>query len=977
MLRCMCHRLLFLTLLSSLTGAAWLGAVSPPCMPCAGVRVEDPLAVLPALAAEPALTEDARLYVSWEVPVDVAASPAAARALEPTGVTPWMRLIFRSPAPITSQAQRLKGELESAAELARGVGPRTHFQIVWQPESGEADAVQYGFLLKRAAVAVTGAQPQARIITQALAADPTYLEALYGEGVAAYVDGVAFAPAEAAALASTLAKLTELDPGRPAVLDGLPFPANPFESLAESARAAASGFALVLFAGAPAEPAALAPLKVLANEMKGDLSLDPTSTPTGAGEAWTFVRGEDLSLRTIVRLPSSPPRIALRFPDPQLVRPARVDLTNGKIVQLAAVERNEQLTAVGISTGGGQSVALVHLDRTKAEEVKGVAEKVTVASERDMPVEEILRRLQAVEDAQARRLHHFQAINSTSLRFQAAQGLQSVEATFEGELFVRQGQPFDWAWQTFYLNGVKWRGKSIPEIPLVQPERAAAVPLEIALTKDYTYRLRGTDTIDGRNCWVVDFEPLGAVAPGHTLYRGSVWVDRELYVRVRTRTLQLGLVGDILSNEETFHYTPIDEAGRPAAWSLESYFMPLETTGQQILSVVNTATVVEKATHLTKVVVNGPDFDQRRDQVMASPSTMVRDTPQGMRYLVKEPTTGERRVKPDFDQDRLFAIAGVFWERSLDYPLPLLGVNYFSLNFRGHKRQLNAFFGGALGIVNYADPRFLGSKFDLGFDAFALAVAFGDKAFANGKEDPGQEIKSRTARFTLNLGHPLGSFGKLELSYRLQSNRYQHADDTAADFALPSNHLEHRLGAELKFSRSGYRVSVEGAYHRRSQWDAWGFAGNPDYDPDKRDYLTWNGALSKNWYFSKFRKLGAEIDYLSGSDLDRFSKYQFGSFGGSRVHGYSSDRIRASEVWGSHLSYGFELGQLLRLDAVGDVAWATDEATGLDRELLGGVGLSGSFMGPWETLVNLDVGTPVAGPDHGVTLYLVFLKLFK
>jgi hypothetical protein len=34
-------------------------------------------------------------------------------------------------------------------------------------------------------------------------------------------------------------------------------------------------------------------------------------------------------------------------------------------------------------------------------------------------------------------------------------------------------------------------------------------------------------------------------------------------------------------------------------------------------------------------------------------------------------------------------------------------------------------------------------------------------------------------------------------------------------------------------------------------------------------------------------------------------------------------------------------------------------------------------MGPWQTLVTLDVGLPVAGPDHGFVLYLVFLKLFR
>jgi hypothetical protein len=41
------------------------------------------------------------------------------------------------------------------------------------------------------------------------------------------------------------------------------------------------------------------------------------------------------------------------------------------------------------------------------------------------------------------------------------------------------------------------------------------------------------------------------------------------------------------------------------------------------------------------------------------------------------------------------------------------------------------------------------------------------------------------------------------------------------------------------------------------------------------------------------------------------------------------------------------------------------------------VGLAGTFVGPWQTVVNLDVGLPVAGPDDGFVLYVVFLKLFR
>jgi hypothetical protein len=758
------------------------------------------------------------------------------------------------------------------------------------------------------------------------------------------------------------------------LLDGAELPAPPARAVAEAARAAAGGFALALFRAEALPEGSLEPLKLLANEFRGELSLDRATAPSGGLESWSFVRGEDLQLRVVVAAAEGTGEVPLRFPDPQLRDPVRV-LPDGEAVPLASARRTSDALLVRVADPA--AVEILRVARASIEELQGLAEEVTIESARQMPVEEILRRLQAFEDGQNRRLRHYQAVNATTLRFQAAAGVQAVEATFEGEVFVRPGQPFDWAWQRFYLNGVAWRGESIPEIPLVQPEKAAAMPLEILFTKEYRYSLAGTERASGRDCWVVDFEPTVAAAAGRTLYSGRVWVDRETYARVRTRAVQLGLQGEVLSNEETMEYRPIDAAGAAAPWSSASFVLPLRTVGQQLLSVLNTATVVEKEVVLTNVVVNGPEFDQRREAVFASEVTMVRDTDEGLRYLVKSAAGGERVVKEGFDTDKLFLLGGVFYDDSLDYPLPLAGINYFDLEFRGPERQLNAFFGGVLGIVNYADPRFLGSKIDLGVDVFAFAIKTSDQLYRDEVEQPGEEVREMPARVSVNLGFPLGNFLKVSTRYQLAFTRYDTADDTAPQFVLPSDNLTHRLGLGLQLARAGYRLNLNGTWHQRSEWDFWGMPGNLEFDPSHEDFLTWEASAAKNWYLPGFRKVGFEIDYSGGEDLDRFSKYQFGFFGGNRVHGYQIGKVRAEEAFAAHATYGFELGNLIRLEGVGDAAWATDEISGLDNELLAGVGLQGSFMGPWETLISIDVGTPVAGPDDGVSVYLVVLKLFE
>jgi hypothetical protein len=596
-----------------------------------------------------------------------------------------------------------------------------------------------------------------------------------------------------------------------------------------------------------------------------------------------------------------------------------------------------------------------------------------------MPVEEILRRLQAFDDAQARRIDHYSATNTTSLRFGAAQGAQTFEATLQGDFFYRRGADgADWAWQTFYVNGIRWRGDTIPEFPLVQPEKAAALPLEITFDKTYRYRLRGTDTVDGRDCWVVEFTPAGdEAAAGKKLYRGTVWIDREIYSRVRSRAVQLGLEGEVISNEETLHYRPIDASGAPAPWAASSFVMPLRVISQQLLSVVNAATLVERETVLSAVTVNGEEFESRYRAAMDSEVTMVRDTDAGLRYLVKDEETGERVVKEGFDTTKLFLAGGVFFDDALDYPLPLAGIDYFSFDFKGTGNQLNVFFAGALLTVNAAQPRLFGSRFDFGGDLFAVAVPFTDTLFRDDEEVHDEEVERRPASASLKLGRPIGQFTKLGLTYRVNRFDFSRTDDTADDFVLPADHFVHNLSLDARYVRSGYSLSASGTWSRRSQWDFWGLPGNDEFDPAQSDYATWQVSAAKTWYLPYFMRIGTEVGYFDGSDLDRFSKYEFGFFGDTRVQGYQSDRVRAESLWSTHLSYGVGVGESFRLDGLLDLAWATDETSGLRDELLAGAGVAGTFIGPWQTLVNLDVGVPVAGPDDGFVAYLVFLKLFK
>ncbi len=355
---------------------------------------------------------------------------------------------------------------------------------------------------------------------------------------------------------------------------------------------------------------------------------------------------------------------------------------------------------------------------------------------------------------------------------------------------------------------------------------------------------------------------------------------------------------------------------------------------------------------------------------------MVRDTEQGMKYLEKD-DGGQRVVQEEADSSRYFIAAGVFWDESVDFPLPLAGINYLDLDWKDRGDQLNVFFAGPLLTVNYADPRLFDSRWDAGFNVFGLLIKTGDELYRQGREVPEEEIESLNGSIAAFLGRPLGNFTKLDFTYRASFSNFDTADNTAPDFVLPQDTITHTLQTELQYKRGGYQFELQGSYSSRSDWEFWGLPDNTEFSTDQKEYLRWQASFAKTWFFSKFRTFSLGLEHLDGSDLDRFSRYDFGIFGDSSVGGYQSGLVRADEADGLHFETGVNIANALRFELEGDAVWATNQETGLDNELLAGVSIGGSLALPWNMLTNFEVGYALDGPgEGGVAARIIFLKLF-
>jgi hypothetical protein len=962
-------RIVVTTLLLTLHLAPRLAA-EVPCRPCGAIAVQDPLAVLPVLPRlDPSAAEaDPVLFVRWPVPLDGSAAVGTAARVAEHGARPWLDLRFRTPPPLADNLSRLDAELEAVVSLARAAPDGTRFQVSWVAGPPSTSTRDYAFLLKRASVAVTGAQPGARVITAALTAHVEVVRDLYAQSLDGYVDAVALcADAE---LEPIVAELMTLDPGVEIVLEAGALPDPPSKAIAVAAAAAAEGARITVFDAATGTPSSeeLGALGVLAREFAGDLAFDPYSTPHGTA-AWAFVRSEDLGLRVVVDRAGSSTG-AIQFSDRTLEHPVRVDL-DGSEQSLIYQRRPDHLS---VPIAWDAPVAVLRLDRPTAADLGGFADRLEVTGAADIPVEEILRRLQAFEDDQRRRLRHYEATYIQHLRYRAGGGLAPIEASFVGPLFFRQGDGFDWVWERFLINGVRWRG-DIPELPLIQPAKASHPPLEITLDTAYRYRLDGRETVAGRDCWVVAFEPALDVED-RRLWKGTVWIDRELSARVRTRALQLGLSGEVLSNQETQHFEPLDGDGRSVDWSREAFIVPTRVVGQELQSVLNLTLQLERESLLSAFRPNRPDFDERLAAAWASTATMLRDTPVGLRYLEPD-ADGTRVVKQDFRTDRWLLVGGAYSDATLDFPLPLAGINFFSSDFRDTGTQLNVLFAGVTVAANWSDPEFLGSQWDAGARLAGFFFPRNLNLYRDGEKVEPEAVRRADARLALFAGLPLGAYTKLDFTVGLDYEHYSAADTTADDFVVPQSTAIPSLGLGMSYTRSGWQLALAGREYRRSTWEPWGLPGSTDYQPDHRQYLKWKASLTKTIWLSGFSKLGVQLEHFNGANLDRFSKYDFDVFSDAKIAGYASGLVTATEADVLRFNYGFNLGEVLRLEAIADVAWATDAGGSLDRELLAGVAVGCNVVGPWQTLVAFDVGVPIAGPANDFTARIAFLKLFK
>jgi hypothetical protein len=864
----------------------------------------------------------------------------------------------------------------------------THTQAIvdWAKQHGpfeglgvdvsNVDATVGGYAIKRLSVTAQGQNAASRFILPPATTDA--LTKLYETGAQAYVDVLL---ADAANVKSTAAWVLEKDPAKKIWAIVNPQSPNVFFDVA---RALADG-ATRGYVNAAATPELLSSLAAFDRALIGEYAYDATARIDMLDAKGNkidepviaFVRGEDLRTVIVPRGDAAASTIASLAGD-YYKGPRRYDASGDKDVTDVGTKGGRFL--IGMPPVKQPFVFTV--EHNEAPRANVTKEALNISGQRGITVEEIIRNHQAYKSYQESIQPRYVARDATKLRFTMTGG-EAIEATIAGDYFSDPHGRADWVWQDFYLNGVKWKYGKIPELPLIQPEKVTQLPLDIHLTNEYRYELVRESDLLGYHTYEVRFEPPPNAAADLPLYRGTVWIDSKTWARIRLSMVQLNLKGEILSNDERVDFQPFARASHAPLTASdvaktdprEIIWLPQTVSAQQVVSAAGRGTVVLRQTDFTNFRIEPSDYETSLAEAEKSDARMVRETKAGLRYLERT-TAGERVVKEGFDSSRTFLLGGIHHDSGLQYPVvPLGGIDYFNFDLMHKGIQTNVFFAGVVIAANATNPNVANTHTNVGVDFFGIAVPTTQSLYRNGNEQLGEEVKQLPTRFSIRAGHPFLQFGKIDFTLGFEHETYMRSDNTAAGFLVPADTFVISPGIDAQYARWGATITGFYDYNTRTKWQPWGNLA--EYDPKQKTFTDFGGSLAKSFYLPKFQRIGVEVDYMDGTRLDRFSQYGFGFFGAQRIHGIKSGSLLADRAILGHLSYGFVFSQQFRLEAFYDHGLIDNKLAGYQREPFQGLGIAGQTVGPYGTLLRLDIGKTIGrNAQKGFVADVVFLKLF-
>jgi hypothetical protein len=582
------------------------------------------------------------------------------------------------------------------------------------------------------------------------------------------------------------------------------------------------------------------------------------------------------------------------------------------------------------------------------------AHGVDVRAPRALTIREIIARHQAAAERQRARVRTRISTGTMTLTFEAP-GFAAPLSIRSDTVVYSDRTRTDVEQRAIRINGLEFAAGDVPRLPLLEPERVASMPLAIELTDAYEYALDGLDRVDGVRCYAVRFQPL----PGDdTMFRGKAWIAADSFGLVKVAATQVRLRGPIVSSEQVDEFTRVE----PDLWLLR------RSRIDQVYEGPAHRTPIERVLTIDRHDVNPADFVERRAAAYASDHVMVRDTPEGYRYLQRSGAaardarvgaTDRSVVERSATQVRTLAL-GAIVDPNITHPLPFAGFGYVDFDLLGTGTQFSGFFGGTFAQFAFSVPSVGGTRWQLAGRGFAIATAFNDRAFVGGREQYAENIRQRPAHGSVWWLHPVTSRLTVRLGYDLDYVHYRRADTTRDDFAVPAAQVVHAFRVALEGQRRGWNGSLWWSPAVRQGWRAWGTPGTGDFMPAHGGFQRYGVSVARTATLSPASVVRAEAVWMGGHDLDRFSRYAFGAFE-NRLRGYPGGLIRYDRGAVLRGAAAWSVGPRIRLDAFVDSAYVHDPGFGDGLRPFTGLGAALEAPAPFGMLLAAEWGVGIQG----------------
>lgn len=635
--------------------------------------------------------------------------------------------------------------------------------------------------------------------------------------------------------------------------------------------------------------------------------------------------------------------------------------------------RTLDLVAIGRACeAGGIAAERIDVGSLTAYRVKGgaadrFAEGVDVSAGRTLTVEEIIARHQAAAARQTADVNTEIDRGSLTITFEAPGFVAPVTITSATTIY-RDRARTDLRESSITVNGAPLPASGgIPRLPIIEPERVASLPLAITLTDVYRYRLVGRDLVHGRPVYIVAFSPRDRFA---ALFEGRAWIDVSTFGLARVSAAETGLRGAITASEQTDDYMR-DPAGN---WLLA------RSDIRQTYEGAGFRTPIHRLLILSMHEVNLTDFAARLDEAYRSNDVMLRDTPQGYRYLARAshregappqtpshetPSPGTPQTSPDAAGrvlagrvDRIRTIAfGVLVDPNISQPLPFAGLAYSNFNLFNRGGQMSLFFGGTYGQLSVWIPSIGRSRWKIAGRAFGIATSYNDRAFVQGQEHYDLDIRQRPASASIWLVRPFAPRADARIEYDWDYNRYARGNTTSVSFVVPPNQDAHSLRVGIDAQRAGLQMSAWGSVSRRIGWQGWGLE---PLAPRRSRYQRVGASALRTISLSPHLTTRVEGGVMTGWNLDRFSRYTFGTFD-NILHGYPSALIRYDRGAVLRTAVAWAPGHFVRVDGFADTAAVHDPGFGAHVRSYTGFGAALEAPAPFGSLIAVEWGYGVRG----------------